>query len=47
VHARLEAAEIAPPQVAGPHECDGCHADAASGTFHPRMIRKAKPKVTS
>ena len=46
-HSRLDPAELKPPFVAGPHECDGCHADAHSGTFHPRMIRKAKPRTSS
>lgn len=31
----------------GRHDCEACHHDAASGIFHPRMIRIPKQKVAS
>jgi cytochrome b len=47
VHARVPREQLAPPWASGPHECEACHADAHSGKFHPRMIRKAKPRIRS
>ena len=43
MHARVPADRFKPPNAAGPHECDACHRDAASGIFHPRMIQSTKP----
>jgi hypothetical protein len=39
-HRSLPRAAFAPPQAAGPHDCEACHRDAASGIFHPRMVYK-------
>jgi cytochrome b len=47
LHANVEAAQFKPPNAAGPHECDACHRDAASGIFHVRMIQNAKPRTRS
>jgi cytochrome b len=38
-HRRLSAQEFARPPVAGRHDCEACHGDAASGIFAPRMIQ--------
>ena len=42
-HARIEERRFRPPSANGRYECEACHRDAASGIFHPRMIRSAKP----
>ena len=45
-HRRLPDPAFQAPTGAGRHDCEACHADAASGIFHPRMIHNPKAKVT-
>lgn len=47
VHEGIEPARFKPPYSAGPHECNACHRDAASGIFHPRMVQNPKPRSAS
>lgn len=44
VHEEVEPSRFKPPYASGPHECNSCHRDAASGIFHPRMIQHPKPR---
>ena len=45
-HRGIPEARFKPPAANGRHDCEACHRDAASGIFHPRMIRSAKPRTT-
>ncbi|HUP30578.1 MAG TPA: cytochrome b/b6 domain-containing protein [Usitatibacter sp.] len=47
LHLHVPEERFKPPNTAGPHECDACHRDAASGIFHARMIQSAKPRNRS
>lgn len=46
-HADLPDSAFRAPVSAGKHQCEACHLDAASGIFHPRMIRMPKGRVAS
>jgi cytochrome b len=45
-HRRLAAEDFRAPVSAGPHDCEACHADAASGIFRPRMIQRPTHGIT-
>jgi cytochrome b/cytochrome c5 len=44
-HAELPESAFRPPVAVGRHDCEACHADAASGIFGPRMIQRPTRRI--